>query len=175
MQLKIREARDDDAEQLIDLIEACYSEYDGCVLAVDEEVPELRAIASKHAEQGGRFWVAERNGELVGCAGLVPSSNGTMELKKLYVAKDCRSNGLGARLCSLVEVEAVSRGASNIELWSDTRFKDAHRLYERRGYTRGKTRELQDLSKSVEYYYRKDLSEAAHAPRRPAGHVSTVR
>jgi N-acetylglutamate synthase-like GNAT family acetyltransferase len=159
MQLKIREARDEDAGRLIDLIEACYSEYDGCVLAVDEEAPELRAIASKHAEQGGRFWVAERNGHLVGCAGLVPGAQGgVIEMKKLYVAKDSRSNGLGARLCSLVEVEAISRGAGTIELWSDTRFKNAHRLYERRGYARGpKTRELHDASKSVEYYYRKDL------------------
>jgi putative acetyltransferase len=158
MQLKIREARDDDAERLIDLIEACYSEYDGCVLAVDEEAPELRAIASKHGQQGGRFWVAESNGHLVGCAGLVSGENGVIEMKKLYVAKNSRSNGLGARLCSLVEVEAISRGAATIELWSDTRFKDAHRLYERRGYARGpKTRELHDASKSVEYYYRKVL------------------
>src|SRR5207249_6378790 len=73
MQLKIRDARDDDAERLIDLIEGCYSEYAGCVLAVDEEAPELRAIASNHAHRRGRFWVAESNGHLVGCAGLVPA------------------------------------------------------------------------------------------------------
>ena len=160
MQLKIREARDDDAERLIDLIEACYSEYPGCVLAVDEEAPELRAIASNHAQRGGRFWVAESNGHLVGCAGLVPGDQGgSVEMKKLYVDRDWRKNGLGARLCSLVEVEAMSRGAATVELWSDTRFKDAHRLYERRGYARGrKTRELHDASKSVEYYYRKDLA-----------------
>jgi putative acetyltransferase len=52
----------------------------------------------------------------------------------------------------------MSRRASAIELWSDTRFLDAHRLYEKRGYVRGpKTRELHDKSKSVEYYYRKAL------------------
>jgi N-acetylglutamate synthase-like GNAT family acetyltransferase len=160
MQVKIRDARDDDAERLIDLIEACYSEYDGCVLAVDEEAPELRAIASNHARRGGRFWVAERNGNLVGCAGLVPAEQGgAVEMKKLYVARDFRQNGLGARLCSLVEVEAMSRGAATVELWSDTRFKDAHRLYERRGYARRpQTRELHDASKSVEYYYCKELA-----------------
>jgi hypothetical protein len=59
MQLKIRDARDEDAGRLIGLIEACYSEYDGCVLAVDEEAPELRAIASNHVRHGGRFWVAQ--------------------------------------------------------------------------------------------------------------------
>ena len=159
MQLKIRDARDDDAERLIDLIEACYSEYPGCVLAVDAEAPELRAIASSHAQSRGRFWVAERNGRLVGCAGLVPTEQGgAVEMKKLYVAREWRQNGLGARLCSLVEVEAMSRGEATVELWSDTRFKDAHRLYERRGYARGpKKRRLHDASKSVEFYYRKEL------------------
>lgn len=160
MRFKIREARDEDAERLIELIEACYSEYDGCVLHVDEETPELRHIATAHQQQGGRFWVAEHDGELVGSAGLVAGKNGVVEMKKLYVAKDARKIGLGARLCSLVEVEAMSRGAEAIELWSDTRFVDAHRLYERRGYERGKTRELHDASKSVEYFYRKDLSQA---------------
>lgn len=159
MQVKIREARDDDGERLIDLIKACYGEYDGCVLSVDDEAPELRKIATSHAEKGGRFWVAEHDGDLVGAAGFVPGNKpGVLEMKKLYVAADARKIGLGARLCSLVEVEAMSRGAEAIELWSDTRFKDAHRLYERRGYARGpKTRELKDASKSVEYYYRRDL------------------
>jgi putative acetyltransferase len=58
-----------------------------------------------------------------------------------------------------VEVEARSRGVQAVELWSDTRFADAHRLYERRGYTRGpETRTLHDKSNSVEYYYRKYLN-----------------
>ncbi len=161
MQVKIREARNEDAGQLIALIEACYSDYDGCVLRVDEETPELRKIATAHIEMGGRFWVAEHNGTLAGSVGLVPgNAPGVIEMKKLYVAKDARKIGLGARLCSLVEVEAMSRGAEAVELWSDTRFEDAHRLYERRGYERGKTRELHDASKSVEYYYRKDLSQS---------------
>lgn len=159
LQLKIREARDDDAEQLIGLIERCYAEYEGCVLDVDGEAPELRAIATYHAQHGGRFWVAESSGQLLASAGLVAGSEpDVMEMKKVYVAKEARQVGLGARLCSLVEAEAMSRRATAIDLWSDTRFLDAHRLYEKRGYVRGtKTRELHDKSKSVEYYFRKAL------------------
>ena len=159
LRLKIREARDDDADQLIALIERCYSEYPGCVLDVDGEVPELRAIATYHARHGGRVWVAESEGQLLACAGLVATADpNVMEMKKTYVAREARQVGLGARLCSLVEAEAMSRGASYLELWSDTRFLDAHRLYERRGYERGpRTRELHDKSKSVEYYFRKPL------------------
>jgi putative acetyltransferase len=102
--------------------------------------------------------VAESGGELVGCAGIVSTADpGVMEMKKIYVAKDARQMGLGARLCSLVEAEAMSRRAAAVELWSDTRFEDAHRLYEHRGYVAGPTRELHDKSHSVERYFRKAL------------------
>ena len=157
MRLKIRDARDEDADQLIALIAACYAEYEGCVLDVEAEVPELRTIASTHAEVGGRFWVAESDGRIIACAGFVPAANGTIEMKKLYVSKEARRMGLARKLVSLVEIEAMSRGARSIELWSDTRFEDAHRLYAGRGYKRGETRDLNDLSASTEYYFRKDL------------------
>ena len=155
----IRDARDADAEQLIELIGRCWSEYPGVVLDVDGEVPELRAIATAYARIGGRFWVAEATGRIAASVGAVPSAlPGGLELRKLYVAREARRQGLGARLSGLVEAEARARGASFVDLWSDTRFKDAHRLYERLGYLRGaQTRELHDISRSVEYYYRKEL------------------
>ena len=69
-----------------------------------------------------------------------------------------RRAGLGSRLCELVETHARHRRVRFVELWTDTRFTDAHRLYERRGYVRGpETRALHDLSNSIEYYYHKPL------------------
>ena len=158
MNVKIRSARDDDSAGLIRLIGGCYAEYPGCVLDVEGEAPELIAPATWHTEAGGRMWVAERDGAIVGSVALLPAAKGSMELKKLYVASEVRRFGLGARLCGLVEAEARSRGATVLDLWSDTRFEDAHRLYERRGYERGPdTRELHDASESVEHYFRKSL------------------
>ncbi len=159
IRLKIRNARDDDAAGMIALIGACFAEYEGCVLDVDGEAPELKEIATAHSTQGGRFWVAESDGAIIGSVGLVPNGGGVWELKKLYVTKAARRLGIGRRLVSLAEVEAMSRGARAIELWSDTRFEDAHRLYERRGYTRQpETRELHDKSGSVEYHFHKLLT-----------------
>jgi len=156
--VRIRSARDDDSDGLIRLIEDCYAEYPGCVLDVEGEAPELMAPATWHTEAGGRLWVAERGGTIVGSVAILPAAKRTMELKKLYVSSEVRLLGLGARLCGLVEAEARSRGATTVILWSDTRFKAAHHLYERRGYERGPdTRELHDASKSVEYYFRKSL------------------
>jgi putative acetyltransferase len=155
----IRGARDDDGPALIALIGAVFHEYPHCILDVDGEAPELRAIATTFDSAGGHFWVAERSGHVAGCVGFTPAHTaGGIELRKLYVAKDARRVGLGNRLCELIESEAHRRTAAFIELWSDTRFLDAHRLYEKRGYRRGpQTRALHDISASVEYSYRKDL------------------
>jgi putative acetyltransferase len=163
--LVIRDARDDDAEGLIALIGGCFDEYPGCVLDVDGEMPQLRAIATAFAEHGGRFWTAELDGAVVGCIGIAPAESSDapsargVELKHLYVAKRARRMGLGTSLVALVEAQAASQGARFVELWSDTRFLDAHRLYEKLGYERSRTtRELHDLSYSVEFHFRKTLA-----------------
>jgi putative acetyltransferase len=158
--LTVRDARDDDADDLIALIAGCFADYPRCVLEVPNEAPELLAIATAYAALGGRFWVADRDGRVVGCAGFVPlAERGGAELRKLYVHRRERRRGLGARLSGLVEGEARARGAGFVELWSDTRFTDAHRLYERLGYRRGTaTRDLHDMSGSVELHFVKELS-----------------
>jgi putative acetyltransferase len=152
----IRDARDDDSAQLVALVEAVYAEYPGCVLDVDGEAPHLLRPASAFAERGGRLWVAESAGAVVACGGFADRGD-TLELLSLYVAPSARRRGLGGRLAALVEEAALERGRAWIELWTDTRFLDAHRLYERLGYVRGGTRALHDLSRSVEYAYRKIL------------------
>ncbi len=155
----IREARDEDGWDLVGLIAACWSEYPGCIMDVDGEVPWLRAPASAFAARGGRLWVAEQCERVVASVGLIPAADPEgVELKTLYVARFARRMGLGSRLVALVEAEAKRRGARFVELWSDTRFTDAHRLYERLGYRRGGARALHDLSRTVEYHFRKELS-----------------
>jgi putative acetyltransferase len=158
--LSLRPARDADADALIALIGSAYAEYPGCVLDVDGEEPDLRAIASAYARKGGAFWVAidEAAGALVGSAGWLPSAAadrpGWVELRKLYVARAHRRRGLASVLCGRVEAEARGRGARGVELWSDTRFLDAHRFYAGRGYQQlPGSRQLFDLSQSSELHF----------------------
>jgi putative acetyltransferase len=155
----IRDARDDDASGLIALIGGVFDEYPGCVLELDHEMPQLRAVATAFTAEGGRFWVAELDGGVIGCGGIAPAKDPAgAELKHLYVAKRARRAGLGTRFVALIEDEARRRGSSFVELWSDTRFEDAHRLYERLGYTRSAhTRELNDLSNTIEFHFLKEL------------------
>lgn len=156
--ITLRPARDADGEQIIALIDAAYGEYPGCILDVDGENPELRAPASHYGALGGSAWVAEQDGLVVGAAAYRPVRGPGLEVQKLYVAATVRRRGLARRLLGLIEEEARRRGAAFIELWSDTRFETAHRLYEALDYRRGAVgRTLSDRSASREYHYRKEL------------------
>lgn len=161
--LLVRDARDDDALDVIELIAGVFGEYPGCVTDVDGEMPELRALATHFAAQGGGFRVAERDGRVVGCCGWAPHGE-LVELKKLYVHRRERGSGLGAALIGEVEELARRRGARGVELWSDTRFTRAHRFYEKRGYRRGGTRELFDKSDTVEFHFQLGFSGDGERP-----------
>jgi len=161
-----RPATDDDGWDLVALIGACWSEYPGCVMDVHGEYPELLAPATAYRTKGGALWVVDGPGGVVACVGLAPGARGgVMELQKLYVARRARRAGMARYLVAMVETEAVKRGASHIELWSDSRFADAHRLYEVLGYQAlGDSRDLGDLSATVEYHYAKSLSPTSVPP-----------
>ncbi|HZF77211.1 MAG TPA: GNAT family N-acetyltransferase [Acetobacteraceae bacterium] len=155
----LRPGRDGDAEGFIALVDACWSEYPGCVLDVDAEVPELRALATYFAEAGGALWAAEADGRIIGMAGTRPlRDDGAWEICRVYVDRAARGTGLAHRLLDTAEAHARAAGARRLVLWSDTRFEAAHRFYEKRGYVRqGSIRILDDLSHSLEFRYAKPL------------------
>lgn len=156
--IAIRDARDEDADALIGLIGPIWLSYPGIVFDVDAEVPELRAIATAFDAKGGRFWVAERDGCVVGSIGVAPAADPSgAELHKLYVSPDIRRAGLASRLLEIVDAEARQIGARFLELWTDSRFVEAHAFYERHGFARADVRRLDDLSRSTEYRYRRPL------------------
>ncbi|WP_368416748.1 GNAT family N-acetyltransferase [Falsiroseomonas sp.] len=156
----LRPGRDDDADGFIRLIGDCWSEYPGCVMDVDGEVPELRALATYFAEAGGALWVAERGGRVIGVAATRPmGQDAAYEICKVYVAKDARGSGLAHDLLGAAEAHARAAGAERLVLWTDTRFETAHRFYEKRGFVRqGPIRVLHDLSNSLEFRYVKPIA-----------------
>jgi GNAT superfamily N-acetyltransferase len=157
-EVAVRQVRDNDSADLVELIGGCYAEYPGCYLDVREE-PWLLEPATAYGRWRGRLWVGERDGKVVASGGLRPSGPGMAGVHNLYVAGSQRRRGLATRLLELIEAEARARGACWAHLWSDTRFAQAHRLYERLGYVRsGGFRERQDLSRSMEYHFVKLLA-----------------
>lgn len=155
--LTLRPVTDADGPAMAALVGECYAEYDGMVLELDGEDSDLPTPATAYTAKAGALWiVADARGTVVASVGIRPSDDaqGAFELKRLYVAAPARRQGLAAALLGFAEREARRRGGGRMTLWSDTRLTDAHRFYERHGYTRGaQTRELHDLSNSVEYFF----------------------
>ncbi len=159
MSAVIRPVRDSDADGLIRLIDVCWSAYEGCILDVDAEEPQLRAMRSHFDALGGEYWVAEGADGLVAAGGgWAPAADPAgAELHKLYVLAELRRQGIARRLVAMAEAAARSRGSRFMELWSDTRFLEAHAFYEALGYRRtGRTRELNDLSDTTEFHFVKE-------------------
>lgn len=156
----LRPATDCDAAAVRRLIGDCFAEYDGCVLDPDGIDAWMAAPASAYADRRGQFWVLVEpgSGQLLACVGWAAHAPGQIELKNLYVGARARRQGLGRRLADLVEAAAREHGAETVFLWSDSRFLDAHRLYQRLGYQRtGDQRALHDPSNSIEYGFIKPL------------------
>ena len=155
----VRDLRESDSAALVRVIGGCFAEYPGCVLDLNDLDRWMSAPRSAYDSWGGRMWVVELDGEVVACGGVRPLGSGAAELKSLYVAAPARRRGIAGELVNLAESQARAWGASRVELWSDTRFLDAHRLYRRLGYRQlAETRELHDLSATTEYAFRKDLA-----------------
>ena len=159
----IRLADDGDAQDLFGLLALCFAEYPGCYVDPHDDLPDLRRPGTSFAARGGAFWVVEdARGRVCACVAVDHPEPNTAELHRLYVRPDCRRQGLGQQLVALVEDHARNHGARHVFFWSDTRFTDAHRLYERLGYVRdGRTRDLGDISNSVEFRFDKQLRQAA--------------
>ena len=158
-QLSIREATDADSAAVIALIDACFRRYDGCVMDLPGLDCDLPAVATHFARRGGRFWVLEDNSAtILGCVGYEPKADGVIELKRLYVDPAARRQGIASRLYAQLREVARARAARAIELWSDTRFNEAHAFYLAHGFRQtGQTRRLNDPSNTTEYQFRLDL------------------
>ena len=156
-EIQIREAADSDGPAITGLIAAVFAEYDGVTLLA-EELLELKAPASNFRRKGGRMWVAEQQGRLIGSFGIVAShERGTGEILKVYLARESRGKGVAKRLLDRALAFAVSRDMTAITLWTDSRFLDGHRFYERHGFRRMPgLRALHDASRSLEFNFRLD-------------------
>lgn len=136
-----------------------FADYPGCVFE-PAEYPELDAIGDYFAARGGRAWVIESGRTIVGSLAVAPTYvPDAMELFKVYLAPRHRGRGLAGELLALATAYAAENGARALILWTDTRFLQGHRFYERNGFRRlPGLRALHDASSSLEYFYRRDIA-----------------
>ena len=155
--LAVRPAGIADAPAVVDLIGRVYLEY-GFVYVPEVEVPDLLRFDQHYAAPRGAFFVVRDGDVVVGSVGVERLDDGSAELHRLYLDARLRGRGTGRALVEAALEWCRTQRISRMILWSDTRFDQAHRLYERMGFRRIGERVLpDDLNETREYGFERPV------------------
>lgn len=106
--------------------------------ALPDYLEAFRRIAASTSE---RLYVAERGGEVVATfqtlitTTLSGRGSSSMIIEAVHTRPDCRGQGIGAEMIRFCLDEAERSGMRLVQLTSNAARKDAHRFYERLGFT----------------------------------------
>jgi DNA-binding MarR family transcriptional regulator/N-acetylglutamate synthase-like GNAT family acetyltransferase len=113
-------------------------------------VAEIVAQFVQHlAPKRERCWIAEREGEMVGCVFLVQHSTTVAQLRLLLVEPQARGLGIGRRLVSECVRFAGQAGYRKITLWTQSELRAARRLYEAAGFSLVKRERHQSFGRDL--------------------------
>ncbi len=120
-------------EQIISLILHIQNREAKINLSLDEQ-PDLKNIGANYQANGGNFWVALSNNSVIGTIGLMMAENECAILKKFFVDKRYRSQGIGYKLYIELLKFAYSNNVKHIILDTPSVAKKSHIFYERAGF-----------------------------------------
>ncbi len=168
--ITIRGWRPGDTDGVCAVVREVYIEY-GWTWDPEGYHYDLTHLEEVFSAEGMYFWVAEQDGSIVGCGGLelyerpiqgplgqlialdplVRIGGADCEVVRLYVRPSARRQGIASRLMALVLDQARLAGRTQMEIWSDLKLKDAHRLYQNMGARLIGDRKLNDPDNSTEH------------------------
>jgi putative acetyltransferase len=97
-------------------------------------VEEIDRIPAYYGERAGSFWVAVKGDRLVGMFGLERTSDGAMELRRMYVDPSARRQGIASLMLQSAENECLRQSISRLTLSTSEIQAAALALYKNAGY-----------------------------------------
>jgi len=126
---------------------------------------EIDRISEYYQEKNGSFWVALIDAKVVGMFGLEQSSDGAMELRRMYVAPGQRRNGIGRRLLHFAEEHCRLENVNQLHLSTSETQPEALSLYHNSGFELVREEIAETATNKTigggirRYYFKKDLSD----------------
>lgn len=131
----LRQHRPGDIGWVIHRHGALYSEERGYDEHFEALVAEIAAKFIQHFDpRRERCWIAEKDGERVGCVFLVKKSQTVAKLRMLLVEPSARGLGLGKRLVEECVRFAKQAGYKKITLWTQSDLDAARGIYKTAGF-----------------------------------------
>jgi len=172
----IRNATEADNDLAVKVVKEVFDEYNFGWFP-DDYHSDLYDLQSYYLSKSNYFWIAEDDSlnpigtvalELLGepllgsdgisqIDGYERIAGADCALNRLYVIRSGRGQGVGTALIDIVIKEAKKLGRKRIELWSDKRFENAHRLYESLGAVIVGERICHDPEQSPEWGLKLDI------------------
>lgn len=100
---------------------------------------ELTTLPGSYRARGGEFWVAARDGEIIGTCGVFPVAPATFELRKMYLRPATRGLGVGRALLDTAVEWVRAQGGERMVLDTTEQMVRAIAFYEAHGFVRDDT------------------------------------
>ncbi|HEX9151058.1 MAG TPA: GNAT family N-acetyltransferase [Flavobacterium sp.] len=133
----IRKIKKEDNPAVAQLIRAVFDELNIPKVGTAYEDPYLDFMFEEYNKPKSVYYVVEKEGEIIGSAGVAPLENETetiCELQKMYFLPETRGLGIGSKMMAMCLQSAKEFGFEKCYLETMPFMHDAQKLYKKTGF-----------------------------------------
>lgn len=136
--MRIREIQLEDNQQVAAVIRTVLEEFNVPKVGTAYADPQLDYMFEAYQVPKATYFVVEKEGKIIGCAGIASLENGSpevCELQKMYFLPETRGLGIGAQMMETCLTKAKEFGFTHCYLETMPYMEAAQKLYTKSGFT----------------------------------------